>query len=56
MWPRGFWKKKRYTADQLSTGGCEHAAERIKKARGSGEIILFENWDLFTIRTVEEGE
>ena len=39
MWPRGFRKRKLYTAEELSGGGCEHTAERIKKARGSGEII-----------------
>jgi hypothetical protein len=37
MWP--FWKKKKYTATDLSTGGCERAAERIRKARGSGQIV-----------------
>jgi hypothetical protein len=39
MWPSGFRKKKPYTSDELSGGGCEHAARRIRKARGSGEII-----------------
>jgi len=37
-WPNGFRKKKPYTAEELISG-CERAAERIKKARGSGEII-----------------
>jgi hypothetical protein len=39
MWPRKFRKVKPYTADELSVGGCEHAAESIRAARGSGEII-----------------
>lgn len=107
MWP--FRKRKPYTAEELSTGGCERVAERIKRARGSSEIIhiappdeehmclgpvhppgggvitnwvmhravrdggriydkmtgpsgmtldeykvLFDNWDTFTIRPVEE--
>jgi hypothetical protein len=110
MWPHDFRKKKKYTADELGKGGCERAAERIRKARGSGEIIhiappvegtmclgpvhppgggvisnwfnhravrdgdriydkmtgpdgltideyskLFDNWDEFTIRELEEG-
>ncbi len=38
MWPSGFRKKKPYSAEELQSG-CERAAERIKKARGSGEII-----------------
>lgn len=37
MWP--FRKKKPYTAKELTGGGCERSAERIKNARGSGEII-----------------
>jgi hypothetical protein len=39
MWPRDFRKKKPYTADELSGGGCEDVAKKIKKARGSGQII-----------------
>ncbi len=39
MWPRGFRKKKPYTADELRGDSCERAAERIRKARGSGVIV-----------------
>lgn len=46
MWPSGFRKKKPYTANELRGGGCEHAAERIRKARGSGEIIPIAPFDL----------
>jgi len=37
MWP--FRKKKPYTAEELSGGGCERDAERIWQARGSGAIL-----------------
>lgn len=39
MWPKGFRKRKPYTAEELVAGGCEAAAEKILAARGSGEII-----------------
>jgi hypothetical protein len=43
MWPSDFRKKKPYTADELNGDRCDHAAERIKKARVkaglAGEII-----------------
>jgi len=38
MWPKGFRKKKPYTADELRVGDCVRDAEKIKKARGSGEL------------------
>ena len=39
MWPRGFRKKKPYTAAGLLHCKCELDARRIRKGLGEGEII-----------------
>lgn len=39
MWPRGFRKKKQYTADELVGCSCERDAEKIRTAIGQGQII-----------------
>jgi hypothetical protein len=39
MWPKGFRKKKPYTAEELLRCKCELDAERIRRALGQGEII-----------------
>jgi hypothetical protein len=39
MWPKGFRKKKPYTAAELLRCDCEVDARRIRKALGRGDIV-----------------
>src|SRR5713101_5170400 len=39
MWPKGFRKKKPYTAEELLRCKCEIDARRIRNALSEGEII-----------------
>jgi hypothetical protein len=39
MWPRGFRKKKPYTADELLQCKCELDANAIRRALGQGVIL-----------------
>ncbi len=39
MWPRGFRKKKPYTAEELLRCECDVDAEAIRRSLGQGEII-----------------
>jgi hypothetical protein len=39
MWPRGFRRRKPYTADELLRFKCELDAKRIRRAIGKGEIV-----------------
>lgn len=39
MWPKGFRKRKPYSAEELLACRCEVDAERIRRALGAGEII-----------------
>jgi hypothetical protein len=39
MWPRGFRKKKPYTAAELLRCQCEVDAQRIRRSLGQGVIV-----------------
>jgi hypothetical protein len=39
MWPKGFRKKRLYTAEELYARNCERDAEKILKVRGQGRIL-----------------